>query len=204
MKRKIILFGGTFDPVHHGHTIVAQSAVEQLGVDELIFIPAGRSPHKQSHSQAPDSARMEMLMLATAGNDKFSVNDWELKRPSPSYSFDTVNFFIRQYAGEAQLYWLIGADMVDGLPSWHKIGRIVELCNLCIMTRPGHQNSDFPSLEGILTPAQIQQISDNTITVPSVNISSSSIRKLLAGGGDISEMVHPKVLDYIIKNRFYA
>ena len=204
MKRKIILFGGTFDPVHHGHTTVARSAVEQLGADELIFIPASRSPHKHSHSQVPDSARMEMLMLATAGNDKFSVSDWELKRPSPSYSCDTVGFFSKQYAGDTRIYWLIGADMIDGLPSWHKIDRIVELCDLCIMTRPGHQNSDFPSLEEILTPAQIQQISDNTITVPSVDISSSNIRKLLASGGDISEMVQPKVLDYIIKNRFYA
>jgi len=204
MKRKIILFGGTFDPIHRGHTIVAQSAVEQLCVDELIFIPAGRSPHKQSHSQAPDSARMEMMSLAAAGNDKFSVSDWELKRPSPSYSSDTVDFFSNRYAGEAQLYWLIGADMVDGLPSWHKIGRIVELCDLCIMTRPGYQNSDFSSLEGILTPAQLQRLGDNTITVPSVDISSSRIRQLLAGGCDISEMVHPKVLEYIIKNRFYA
>lgn len=203
MKRKIILFGGTFDPIHHGHTTAAQSAVEQLDADELIFIPANRSPHKHSLPQVPDSARMEMLLLATAGNDKFSVNDWELKRPSPSYSFDTVDFFSRQYAGDTRLYWLIGADMVDGLPAWHKIGRIVELCDLCIMTRPGHQNSDFSSLEGILTTTQIQQINDNTITVPSVDISSSGIRKMLASGGNISEMVHPKVLDYITKNRFY-
>ena len=204
MKRRIILFGGTFDPVHHGHITVARSAVEQLDADELIFIPASRSPHKHSHSQVPDSARMEMLMLATAGKNKFSVSDWELKRPSPSYSCDTVDYFSRQYAGDTRIYWLIGADMIDGLPLWHKIGRIVELCDLCIMTRPGHQNSDFSSLEGILTPAQIQHINDSTITVPSVDISSSSIRKLLASGGDISEMVHPKVLDYIIKNRFYA
>ena len=182
MKRKIILFGGTFDPVHHGHTAVAQSAVDQIGADKLIFIPAKCSPHKQTHPQASDHARMAMLALTTAGNDKFSVSDCELKRPLPSYSLDTVNFFRRICGDNVQLYWLIGADMIPGLPAWHKIERIVEQCSLCIMTRPGYQDSGFAALERILTPAQIQRLSRNMITVPSVETSSSRIRELLAGG----------------------
>ena len=203
MKRKIILFGGTFDPVHHGHTTVAQSAVDQIGADKLIFIPAKCSPHKQSHPQASDHCRMAMLALAVAGNDKFSVSDCELKRPSPSYSLDTINFFRQSYGADAKLYWLIGADMVRALGAWHKIERIVERCSLCIMTRPGYKDGGFTSLEPILAPDQIQQLSRDMITVPSVDISSSGIREILASGGDISEMVHPQVLSYIRENQLY-
>jgi nicotinate-nucleotide adenylyltransferase len=204
MKRKIILFGGTFDPVHHGHTTVAQSAVDQIGADKLIFIPAKCSPHKQSHPQASGHARMAMLVLATADNDRFSVSDCELKRPSPSYSLDTINFFRRICGDDAQLYWLIGADMVKGLPAWHKIARIVEQCSLCIMTRPGHPDGGFTSLERILDPEQIQQLRRNMVTVPSVDTSSSEIRELLAIGGDVSEMVHSEVLSYIREKQLYT
>ena len=204
MKRKIILFGGTFDPVHHGHTTVAQSAVDQIDADKLIFIPAKCSPHKQSHPQASGHERMEMLVLATADNNKFSVSDCELKRPSPSYSYDTINFFRQICGDDAQLYWLIGADMVKGLPAWHKIERIVERCSLCIMTRPGYSDGGFTSLERILDPEQIQQLRRNMVTVPSVDTSSSEIRELLAIGGDVSEMVHSEVLSYIREKQLYT
>ena len=204
MKSKILLFGGTFDPVHYGHIKVAQSALDQIGASGLVFIPAKRSPLKQFAPVAGNEARLAMLEFAISENDKFSISDCELKRAEPSYTLDTVKFFREKYGEDTELYWLIGADMAADLVNWYRIDSLLHECNLCVMTRPGYENYDLSSLECILDSVSFRRFGGHMISVPAVDVSSSQIRLNLAQNRDISEMVPRKVLDYIRKNRLYG
>ena len=105
-KRKIALFGGTFDPIHLGHTTVAAAAAEHIGAEKIIFIPAKRSPLKSSFPKAGDDDRLAMIALAIAGNEKSQLSDRELKKAEQSYTLETVRAFQADYAGEALIYWL--------------------------------------------------------------------------------------------------
>ena len=128
MKDRIILFGGTFDPVHLGHTTVAAFAAEQIGADEVVFIPAKRSPHKNVFPVASGALRVEMLRLALGGTAKFSVSSCELERPAPSYTFETLSMFAGRYGPKSQLYWLVGADDLCDLGCWHRVDDVLDLC----------------------------------------------------------------------------
>ena len=116
--KKIGIYGGTFDPIHHGHLILGRQACEELGLEELIFVPAALSPFKKE-ARASGAARLSMLCAAIEGQNGFSADDCELKRPPPSYSIDTV-LQIREREPDAELFWLIGADNVDRLGDWHR------------------------------------------------------------------------------------
>src|SRR4030042_979781 len=115
-KRKIALFGGTFDPVHLGHTCVADEAAKHIGAEKIVFIPAKRSPLKGFTPSASDDDRFAMIALAIAGKNNLELSDYELRRPQPSYTFQTVTQFQADYGRQAEIYWLIGADSIDDLP----------------------------------------------------------------------------------------
>ena len=141
--RKIILFGGTFDPIHLGHTAVAAFAAENIKAEKVIFVPAKRSPLKNLLPKAGDSDRFAMIALAIAGNEKFELSDCELKKSTPSYTLDTVREFKKAYGEDVEIYWLVGADSVDDLPYWYKITELIDECNLCVMYRAGYEKPDF-------------------------------------------------------------
>jgi nicotinate-nucleotide adenylyltransferase len=202
MKDRIILFGGTFDPVHSGHTTVATFATEKIGADEVVFIPAKRSPHKNVFPVASGASRVEMLRLALAGNAKFSVSSCELERPDPSYTIETVSMFAARYGPDAQLYWLVGADAVGDLVRWHRAERVLDMCNLCVMYRAGYPEPDFAQLE-CLGAERVEKLSKHALATPLVDISSTEIRHKLAAGGDVSGLLSPAVLGYIEKNGLY-
>ncbi|MCD6392232.1 MAG: nicotinate-nucleotide adenylyltransferase [Planctomycetes bacterium] len=202
MKDRIILFGGTFDPVHLGHTTVAGFACEQIGADEVVFIPAKRSPHKNVFPVASGACRVEMLMLAVAGNAKFSVSSCELERPDPSYTFETVSMFAGRYGPKAQLYWLVGTDAVGDLCRWHRVERVLDICNLCVMYRAGYPEPDFSRLS-CLGAERVEKLSKNAIATPLVDISSTEIRRKFAAAEDVTGLLSPAVLDYIEKNGLY-
>jgi len=109
-ERKIALFGGTFDPVHVGHTTVAGEAREHIGAEKVVFVPAKRSPLKGFLPQANDTDRLAMISLAIAADARFEVSDYELRKPAPSYTLETVRHFQQVYAEAVSIYWLIGAD----------------------------------------------------------------------------------------------
>ncbi len=202
MKDRIILFGGTFDPVHLGHTTVTAFAAEQIGADEVVFIPAKRSPHKNVFPVASGASRVEMLKLALAGNAKFSVSSCELERPDPSYTVETVSMFAARYGPDAQLYWLVGADAVGDLGRWHRAERVLDMCNLCVMYRAGYPKPDFAGLD-CLGAELVEKLSKNAIATPLMDISSTGIRRKLAAGEDVSGLLSPAVLGYIEKNGLY-
>ena len=203
-QRKIVFFGGTFDPVHLGHTIVADAAAEYIGAERIIFVPAKLSPLKGSLPQASDMDRFRMLSLATAGKNFFEVSDCELKRPAPSYTLDTVRQFKSKYGDENCFYWLLGADGIDELVHWHEITRLIDECTLAVMYRAGCKRPDFSKFEPLWGHSRIEKLRDNIVPTPLIDISSTKVRNRLAAGHDVTEMLFPKVLSYICEHGLYG
>jgi len=202
-ERRIVLFGGTFDPIHLGHTTVAGDAAKRIGAEKLIFIPAKRSPLKGFLPEASDDDRLEMIALATAGEESFEVSDFELQKPAPSYTLETVQKFQKEYEGKASIYWLIGADGVDDLAYWHMIVELIDVCNLTTMQRAGCKSPNFAKFEAIWGRHRVARLQQNIIQTPLVDISSTEIRKRLAEGLDVSRMLHPAVSGYIHQRGLY-
>ncbi|MFH1614239.1 MAG: nicotinate-nucleotide adenylyltransferase [Planctomycetota bacterium] len=204
MKRRIILFGGSFDPIHKGHIIVAQSALASTGAGEVVFIPALRSPHKSLPTTAEGSDRSTMVSLAIAGYDKFSQSDYELARAEPSYTYETVTYFRGQYSPGTEIHWLAGADSVAELGKWHRIADLIDICNLSIMYRAGFAKPDFSQLEGVLGRIRIEKLRRHIIRTPLIDISSTEIRRRLSEGDEPVVMLDPAVLQYIRQHNLYV
>ena len=182
---KIALFGGTFDPVHHGHLILAREAVERLRLDRLIFIPNTVSPHKQARITAPAGLRMEMVRAAIAGEAQFDVDDLELGRKGPSYAIDTVLEMRRRHP-DADLFYLIGEDNVAELHTWRRAAELQTLAQFVVLSRTGHARThSFPVVER------------------DIDISSTEIRKRVAKGASICYLVPEKVLGIIGQHHLY-
>ena len=202
-KRKTVLFGGTFDPIHLGHTTVAQAAIEQIGAEKMLFIPARRSPLKKTLPQGSNQDRLAMITLAIEGLEKFEVSDYELKGTDPSYTLDTVRHFQEEYGSDTSLYWLAGADSIIELEFWYGINELIDQYNLCVMYRAGFEEPDFGKLSSTLDFERVAKLKKNIIKTPLVDISSTEIRRRLAAGDDVSNMVHPGVAEYIKQHRLY-
>jgi nicotinate-nucleotide adenylyltransferase len=203
VKKKIALFGGTFDPIHLGHTAVAAAAAEHIGAEKIVFIPAKRSPLKDSFPEAGDGDRLAMIALAIADNEKFQLNDYELRKPEPSYTLETVRRFQADYGGKALIYWLIGADGIDELSRWYGIVELIDECNLCVMFRAGCKPPDFAKFKDVWGAARVEKLQRNVIRTPLIDISSTEIRNRLAAGRDVTDMLAPQVADYIRKHCLY-
>lgn len=203
VARKIVLFGGTFDPIHIGHTAVASEAARSIGAEKLIFIPAKRSPLKGFLPRVNDRARLEMIALAIAGEESFEVSDFELKKPAPSYTLKTVEAFQSEFGREVSIYWLIGADAVDDLVYWHMITDLIDACNLVTMYRAGCEPPDFTKFQAVWGRQRVEKLQQNIVKTPLVDISSTEIRKRLAQGRNASKMLHKTVLSYIQQNSLY-
>jgi nicotinate-nucleotide adenylyltransferase len=203
VKRKIALFGGTFDPIHLGHTTVAADADEMIGAEKIIFIPAKRSPLKGFFPKAGDSDRLKMISLAIAHNKNFQVSDYELKRPQPSYTLETVREFQGEYGDDTLIYWLIGADSIDELQLWYGITDLIDECNLSTVFRAGCNPPNFAKFKDIWGSGRIKKLQRNVIRTSLVDISSTEIRSRLAAGRDVADMLHPDVADYIHQHGLY-
>lgn len=203
LRQKIALFGGTFDPVHLGHIAVAADAIEQIGAEKLIFVPAKRSPLKGFSPKASDQHRLAMITLAIAGNDKFEVSDVELNKPAPSYTLETVRKFQADCPSDCAIYWLIGADGVNDLQHWYAIEELIDACNLCTMCRAGCEPPDYAKFEALWGRGRVEKLQRNIIQTPLVDASSTEIRSRLIAGEDVSDMLHADVEDYIRRHDLY-
>ncbi len=202
-KRKIVLFGGTFDPIHLGHTGVITEAAKLAGAEKVIFIPAKRSPLKGFIPSASDNDRLAMIALAIAGHNNLELSDYELKKTEPSYTFETVRHFKAELGSEAEIYWLIGADSIDDLPHWYKIKELIDECSLSTMYRAGFEPPDFSKFTKLWGRRRIEKLQRNVIKTSLIDISSTEVRNRLASGGDVSNMLHPAVAEYIHKHDLY-
>jgi len=182
---KIGLFGGTFDPVHHGHLILAREAVERLCLDQLIFIPNTISPHKLARVAVSGERRMEMVRAAINGEPNFDADDLELRRNGPSYAIDTVEEMLRRHPN-ASLFYLIGEDNVAELHTWRRAADLQELVQFVVLSRTGHERRhSFPVVER------------------DIDISATEIRKRVAKSASIRYLVPEKVLAIIEKHNLY-
>ena len=203
MKRRIALFGGSFDPIHLGHTGVAHVAAQQLQAEKVIFIPAKCSPLKGSLPRASDDDRLKMIERAIQTEPDCAVNDCELRRPAPSYTLDTVRQFQASYGPETSIHWLLGADSVDDLVYWYKIDELIDACHVSVMYRGGYDAPTFDKYTSLWGPERVEKLRANIVETPSIDLSSTQIRERLAAGEDASEALHPDVASYIRRHRLY-
>jgi nicotinate-nucleotide adenylyltransferase len=203
MKRKVALFGGTFDPIHLGHTGVAAEAAKHIGAEKIVFIPAKRSPLKGFIPSASDNDRLAMIALAIAGHNNLEISAYELKKTEPSYTLQTVRQFQADLGSETEIYWLIGADSINDLQHWYGITELIDECNLSTMYRPGFEQPDFSKFTKLWGCRYVEKLQRNVIKTPLFDISSTEIRNRLASGGEVTNMLHPAVADYIRKHSLY-
>jgi len=199
----VLLFGGTFDPIHHGHLIVSRWAAEQLGVARVVLIPSAVPPHKVGNQITDAQDRLRMAQLAVEGDELFEVSDCELQREGPSFTLDTVRYFRRLYHEDIKLYWLIGADSLPELAGWYEVKQLVDECMVVTAARPGSETGDLSALGSVLEEEQIGRIRQHILNIPQIEISSTDIRARVRQGQTIDYLVPTAVADYIHKHRLY-
>jgi nicotinate-nucleotide adenylyltransferase len=191
-----LCFGGSFNPIHHGHLICARAVAEAAGFDQVVIIPNAISPLKLNIPElASPTHRLAMCRLAVQGDAAFEVDDVELSREGPSYTIDTIRAF--RGRGWPEVHWLIGADMVNLLPKWHEPDALLNEATFVVMARPGHA-IDWASL-----PQGVQGLRSRVIEAPLVQISATHIRRRIAGGFPINYLTPPAVCDYITRHGLY-
>jgi nicotinate-nucleotide adenylyltransferase len=196
---KIGVFGGTFDPVHNGHLAIAAKVRTQLALQEVWFVPTGQPWLKAGRTISPWKQRVRMVELAIAGKPYFKVSTLEASRPGPSYTIDTMVELRKQFK-TAELYFIMGWDSLRSLPLWKEAPRLITLCRLVAIPRPGITPPDLTVLE-----KSIPGISENVVMLdkPNLNISATEIRAKVAQGQPIGKMVPGSVAAFIKKNKLY-
>jgi nicotinate-nucleotide adenylyltransferase len=191
------ILGGTFDPVHYGHLLLAECCREQCQLDAVWFLPAAVPPHKQDRELTPAPQRIEMLDLAIAGNRAFSVCRFETDRGGVNYSVDTLAHF-REEDPSRELFLLVGADMFLDLPHWRSTARVCELAVPVVVGRPGCGPIDFECLREIAGPERIELMRRHQVEMPEIGISGTELRRRVASGQSIRYRV-PRAVEMYIK-----
>jgi len=195
---RIGVFGGTFDPVHLGHLILAEQCREQGRLDQVWFVPAARPPHKLQGELSPFAQRVEMLNLALAGQAAFRVEELERDRPGPGYTAVTLEE-LQQRHPEHEWFLVVGGDALRDLPGWYQPERIVARAELLVMPRPGVDLPPVEELPAKLGPAARVQVAD----VPLIGISSTELRQRIREGRSVRYLVPRAVEAYIRDKRLY-
>ena len=189
------LFGGTFDPPHIGHLIIAESILSDLDIDKIIFIPSSIPPHKPLHSYSSASSRVEMLQISIKGTPAFQISDIELNRPGASYSVDTIKQIKSQMSlSKEELYFVIGSDSLVEFQTWKNPHEILSLAQVIIAPRPLFTKD-------MVKPEFLEQV--QFLDTPQIDISSSMIRERVREKKSIRYYVIPEVLEYIQEKRLY-
>jgi nicotinate-nucleotide adenylyltransferase len=185
------IFGGSFDPVHLGHALVAQAALEELQLERLFIVPAARSPFKPDFMPAPPASRLQLLRLAFAGQSQIEIDELELERGGVSYTVETLRHYHARFDG-AQLFYLMGADHLQQLPHWHEASELARLATFVVIPRPGEVAGSFPPpFSGIVLQG-----------FP-LAVSSSQIRRRIQEGKPIDYLVPALVAEALRNSRLY-
>ncbi len=195
---KIGLFGGSFNPIHKGHINLLISVREKLGLDRIILIPSGTSPHKSSAEYAPACDRLEMCRMACEEYDGIEVSDYEIANDRKSYTVYTVRHF-KELFPEDELYWLVGSDMLLCFESWFEYREILANVTLVAVTRTGEDSDQLSKMA--------EKLSEHgrcvVVNAEAVVMSSSEIRKMIKNNDDLSCYLNGKVVKYIMSNKLY-
>ena len=203
MSRRIGVFGGTFDPVHLGHLVLAEQCREQGRLDAVWFVPAGVPPHKLGLPITRFDQRAEMIELAIAGNSAFRVDALEAGRPGPHYTADTLEELARRHPAD-EFFLLIGSDSLADLPGWHEPQRIVRSARLLVMLRANHPARSAEELRTVLglpdaVPLRVEWVQ----APPLIDIASRDLRRRIAEGRSVRYLVPRAVEVYIAEKQLY-
>jgi nicotinate-nucleotide adenylyltransferase len=190
------IFGGTFDPVHYGHLLLAELCREACRLDQVWFVPAATPPHKSPRAITPAVQRLEMLELAVGGNERFAVSTVEVDRGGVSYTVDTLAE-IKAADPQRELFFLLGGDSLKDLPQWREPARICELALPVAVRRAGAAEPDFDRLSGIVSAERLDQIRCSQVQMPQIELSSSELRRRTAAGLSIRYQTPRAVEKYI-------
>lgn len=198
---KLGVFGGTFDPIHIGHLIVAEDARVQLGLDKVLFVPAGQPWLKADRQVTEARHRLAMVERAVASNPCFRASDIEVARPGPTYTADTLAELRRKLGSDAEIYFILGLDSLRQLSRWHRPERVLEMCTVVGVSRPGAGDFDPGTLDAITPGASSKVV---LLRVPLIDISGTDIRRRVAAGLSIKYRVPEAVEAYIYEQGLYV
>lgn len=197
--RRIGLLGGTFDPIHWGHLIMAEEARQQACLDRVLFLPAGEPPHKVGQTITPIGHRLRMVQLAIASHPAFALSRLDVDRPGPHYSVDMVRLFLERSPAGTEAFFLVGADSLGDMPTWRDPAGLLDLCWVLAMSRPGHE-PDLDRLAQVL-PAVRERV--QVLPMPLIGISGTDIRRRVQEGRSIRYLVPEEVRQYILAHGLY-
>jgi nicotinate-nucleotide adenylyltransferase len=197
---KIGVLGGTFDPVHLGHIMMAEEARKSLGLSEVLLVPAGQPMTRSNERMTSAEHRLLMLRLAAAGSPHLKVSTVEIERPGPSFTVDTITELRRKYGSKDEIFFILGWDSLAQLPIWREPARIVKMCILVAVPRPGWPQPSLKALE-----KDIPGIAKRVVFLenPRVDISATTIRDKVARGEPIDHLVPGPVAEYIKEHGLY-
>lgn len=193
------VLGSAFNPPHLGHLALAQEALWQLGLDEVVLMPTGEAPHKRIHDDPGREQRLAMTRLAAADDSRFSVSTLEVERDGPSYTYETLRLLAEE-KGEPDLVFVMGADAAVGLESWREPERVVELARIAVARRAGISDSDVGSVLRSLDAEGRATM----LEMPQFGVSSSSVRERAAAGRPLRYLVPEAVARFIEEKRIYS
>ena len=197
------IFGGSFDPVHEGHLLLAECCLEQASLDKIWFLPTAEQPLKPAGPLANSAHRLAMLELACQTRPEFETSSLEIDRGGVSYSVDTLETIHTELPG-AELFFLMGADSLADLPAWRRPNDICRLAIPLVVHRANEPEPDFEVLRPLVSGARLQEIRAHQVDMPPTPISSSEIRALIAAGGDWQPLVPRGVAEYVEQHGLYA
>lgn len=194
---KIGIMGGTFDPIHYGHILIAAKVKKSFGLNQVVFVPSGNPPHKKERIITPAEHRLNMVKRAVQDIRGFSVSTIEIDRAGYSYALDTVNDFYRLYGKDTNLYFITGADAIAEIATWHRADELMGKCLFIASARPGYHFDEEHAIA--------ERYKDRIVLFPETNIaiSSSEIRRRIAEGKSVTSMLPEEVERYIRDHHLY-
>ncbi|MEN9224981.1 MAG: nicotinate-nucleotide adenylyltransferase [Thermostichus sp. HHBFW_bins_43] len=196
---RIAILGGTFNPVHQGHLIMAEQALWQFDLDQVLWIPAGDPPHKPLAAGASTADRLAMVKLAIADHDRFACSELEIHRKGRSYTIETLRSLIQEHP-DTQWYWIIGVDALRDLPRWHQAEELTRLCHWIVAPRV--DAGDAPEVLRTVTQ-KLPMLQAELLEAPTLTLSSTYLREQIQKGGSIRYLVPAAVEQYIHQHQLY-
>ncbi|NOT00772.1 MAG: nicotinate (nicotinamide) nucleotide adenylyltransferase [Phycisphaerales bacterium] len=203
MTIRIGLYGGSFNPIHVGHLIVARVAAELLGWERVYLIPSGQPPHKRAGALLDGCHRAAMIRAAIADDPLFELDEHDLRQTGRCYTVNTVAHFAERLGAGVELHWLIGADSLSELATWHRVADLVGSCRVVTAARPGWEAPSLDALRPHLTDEQIGQLRSDILDTPRIDVSASAVRGRVADGLSIRYLVPESVRAYIETHGLY-
>ena len=193
------VLGGTFDPPHNGHIAIAEQALTQLNLDQVLFAPTGQPPHKQGNPITPIEDRLEMVRLAIANHPRFALSRIDVDRAGPTYTADTMRLLHEQFGDGVDLYFIMGMDSLANILTWHAPEQLIRICKLAVFHRPGF-SANIDELA-----KQLPGLRERIVRVPSpaIDIAASDLQRRIRAGLSIAHLVPPAVEAYIAQNDLY-